>query len=150
MALDTYTAKHARRRAADLEVVLADFGSVEHCVEGRNLVHLHRSHLQHFRCLVHRRQSQKVIVLFLGDKEGRDHSRRLVVVWVLGEELLNGCVAFRSELKRRFLEVVLSVAMVGESAEREALGCEQRALLEGNLLQLLQLGHHHSNGAEKF
>ena len=81
----TYAAKETGCGSTDLQVILSDLRPVEHRVEGGDLVHLHRRHLQHLRCLVHGTQRQKVVVLLLSDEQDWNDSRRLVVVGVLGE-----------------------------------------------------------------
>lgn len=48
--------------------MFADLGTVEHRVEGSNLVNLHWSHLKSLGHLVHRGESQEVIVLFLHEE----------------------------------------------------------------------------------
>ena len=85
----TYTANHARSGAADLQVVLADLGSVEHRVERGDFVDLHRCHFEHLGHLVHRGECKEVIVLFLRDKQHWDHAARFVVVWVPLKKGLN-------------------------------------------------------------
>jgi len=66
------SSQHARSGAAYLKMILADLGAVEHGVEGGDLVDLHGLHVEDLRDLVHRRESQKVIVLLLCNKQSRD------------------------------------------------------------------------------
>ncbi len=117
----TYASEHARGCATDLQVVLANLRSVEHSVERGNLIDLHRGHLEDLGDLVHSRQSQEVIVLFLSDKKSGDHAAGLVVVGVLGLELFNGGVAFLGELKGALFEVIFGISMGREGAEGETL-----------------------------
>ena len=102
-------------------MVLANLCSVEHGVEGGDLVDLHGGHLEDLGSLVHGGKREEVIVLLLSDEQDWDDGRGLVVVGVLGKELLNGCVAFSSELKRCLLLVVFSVTMVCKRTEAESL-----------------------------
>ena len=69
----TYASEHAWGSAADLEMVLADLGSVEHGVEGGDLVDLHVGHFEDLGSLVHGAQRQEVVVLLLGSNGGRGH-----------------------------------------------------------------------------
>ena len=85
----TYTANHARSGAADLQVVLAHLGAVEHRVERGDFVDLHRGHLEHFCHLVHSGQREEVIVLLLRDKQHWDDAARFVVFGVPLEQGLN-------------------------------------------------------------
>ena len=117
----TYTAEHARSGAANLQVVLADLGSVEHGVEGGDFVDLHGGHLEDLGGLVHGREGQEVVVLLLCNEQDGDDCGRLVVVGVLGQELLNGSVALSRELEGRLLQVVLRVAMVRKRAKAKSL-----------------------------
>lgn len=120
--MGTYTAEEAGGRAADLEVVLADLGAVEHRVEGSDLVDLHGGHLEDLCNLVHRGQGQEVVVLLLSDEQDRNAARRLVVVRVLGLKRLDGGVGLVSELEWRLIQVVVRVSMVREGRESETLG----------------------------
>ena len=70
----TYTAEHARSGAANLQVVLADLGSVEHGVESGDFVNLHRGHLEDLGGFVHSRQGQEVVVLLLRNEEHGNNS----------------------------------------------------------------------------
>jgi hypothetical protein len=54
-------------------VVFAYFGSVEHRVEGGNLIDLHGRHFKNLGDLVHGRESKEIVVLLLSDEQGRDH-----------------------------------------------------------------------------
>ncbi len=47
------TPEQARCGAANLEMILADFGSVEHRVKGGDLVNLHGGHFKNLGDLVH-------------------------------------------------------------------------------------------------
>lgn len=72
---DTYTAEHARSGSANLQMVLADLGSVEHGVEGSDFINLHWGHLEDLGGLVHGRKGQEVIVLLLCNEQDRDDCR---------------------------------------------------------------------------
>ena len=79
----TYTTDHAWSCAAYLEMVLSNSGSIEHSVESSYLIHLHRSHLQHFGDFVHRSEGKEVIVLLLSDEKCWNHSAAFIIVGVL-------------------------------------------------------------------
>ena len=113
-----------------MQVVLANLCSVEHGVEAGHFVDLHWGHLENLGGLVHGRECQEVVVLLLSDEQDWDAGRRLVVVWVLGEELLDGSVAFLRELKWTFIQVVFCVAVVSEGAEVVALHWGNKARLK--------------------
>ena len=98
-------------------MILADLRSVEHRVERSDFINLHGGHFKDLGSLVHGGQGQEVVVLFLGNEQDWNDSRRLVVVWILGQELVNGCIALLAELKWRLFQVVLSVSVVGEGTE---------------------------------
>ena len=65
----TYSSNHAWGGSADLKVVLADSGSVEHREERGDLIDLHWGHLENLGSLVHGRQSQEVVVLLLSKEQ---------------------------------------------------------------------------------
>ena len=88
----TYTANHARSGAADLQVVLAHLGAVEHRVERGDFVDLHRGHLENFRHFVHSGECEEVIVLLLRDKQHWDDAARFVVFGVPLEQGINRSV----------------------------------------------------------
>lgn len=88
----TYTANHAWSGAADLQVVLAHLGAVEHRVERGDFVDLHRGHLEDLCHFVHCGQSEEVIVLLLRDKQHWDDAARFVVVGVPLEQGINRSV----------------------------------------------------------
>jgi len=111
------SSEEAGSSSADLQVVLAHSGSVEHGVEGGDLIHLHGSHLQNLGSLVHRRQSQKVVVLLLSDEQHGNTRRRLVIVRELIQQNVNGLVRFFSELKWSLVQVIFSVSMVGKGGK---------------------------------
>lgn len=117
MSLKTYATEHAWGSSANLQVVFANLGSVEHGVESSHFIDLHWGHFQDLGSFVHGGQSQEVVVLLLGDEKDWDDSRRLVVIWELSEELLNGGVRSLSELERRFFQVVFCVSVVSESTK---------------------------------
>jgi len=75
-SLDNFTSasNHAGGSAANLKMVLSDLGTVEHSVETSDFVDLHGSHFEDLCNLVHGRQSQKVVVLFLGNEKSGDTS----------------------------------------------------------------------------
>lgn len=81
----TGAAEHARCGAADLEMVLADLGAVEHGIERGDFVDLHGSHVEDLGDLVHGGEGQEVVVLLLRDEEGRDAGGLLVVGGVFAE-----------------------------------------------------------------
>lgn len=124
---DTYTSEETRSRAAHLQVVLADLRSVEHRVKARDFVDLHWSHLEDLGDLVHRRESQEVVVLLLSDKQNWDHARRLVVAWVLLLQDLNCRIRLVRELEWRLLKVVLGVAVVCKRTEPDSGRLENRS-----------------------
>ncbi len=111
-------------------MVLANLGSVEHRVEAGDLVNLHGRHLEDLSSLMHGRERQEVVVLLLSDEQDGDASRGLIVVGVLGQQVLDGSIALISELEGTLIQVVLSVAMVGEGAEVVALSGSKEARLE--------------------
>ena len=73
------TADHARRRAAQLDEVLAHLGAVEHGVEGGHLVHAGGGRAHDLGHLVHGRYRQPAPVLSLRQVQERDDARLLVV-----------------------------------------------------------------------
>ena len=118
---DTYSTDHAWGCPADLEVVLANFSAVEHRVEAGNFVDLHRGHIEDLCSFVHGGQGQKVVVLLLSDEEHRNDCRRLVIVGVPGQELLDGSVRLLSKFEWSLIQVVFSVSMVRKSTKVVAL-----------------------------
>ena len=117
----TYTSDHAGGGSAHLKMILANLGSVEHSEETGDFVDLHRGHLQDLGCLVHRSEGQEVVVLLLRDEKRGNHTRRLVVIRVLGHEGLDGSVRLLSEFEGGLVKVILSVSMVGEGREGSLL-----------------------------
>ena len=90
MALDSIndlscSSDHARGSSTDLEVVLSYLGAVKHSVERGNLVNLHGLHVEDLSNLVHGREGEEVVVLFLSDEQSRDACALLIVGWVLLE-----------------------------------------------------------------
>ena len=110
----TYTSEHAWGSSAHLQVILAHLGSVEHGVEGGDLVYLHLGHFEDLGSLVHGWQGQEVVVLLLGDEEDGDYGWGFVVVGVLGQKNVNCFVWLLSEFKWRLLKIIFSVSVVGE------------------------------------
>lgn len=80
-------AHHARRRAAELDEVLAPLLAVEHGVEGGHLVHLHLVLPHDFRDLLHGGQRQPAPVLQGEEKrktEGTIETRNETVIYSPG------------------------------------------------------------------
>ena len=75
----SYASDHARSGAAHLQVELAYSAAVEHGVETGYLVDLHGSHVENLGDLVHRRESEVVLVLLLRYEEQGDDCGVLVV-----------------------------------------------------------------------
>ena len=96
-------------------MVFSKLCSIEHGVEGGNLVDLHRLHLEDLSDLVHRRQSQEVVVLLLGNEEHWNDSAMLVVVWEVTKLFLDLFVILSCKFEWSFLNVILSISVVDES-----------------------------------
>jgi len=98
--LKTYTSEHTRSCTANLQMVLSNFSSVEHCVERCDLVDLHGCHLKNFGNFIHSRECQEVVVLLLSNEKGWNHSRGLIITWVLLDQNLNSIETCLSEFER--------------------------------------------------
>ena len=63
------TPDHAGSCAAELDVILAESGSVEHGIERGDLVDLHGFHFQNLSDFVHSRKCKEIVVLLLSDEK---------------------------------------------------------------------------------
>lgn len=98
-------------RRADLDVVLAHGVPVVHGVEGGDLVHSHRGHLQYPRNLVHDADAGKS-VLSLSEVKKRHDGGLLVVGGVPRDNLLDELLVLCAELEGNRRVVLRAVAVL--------------------------------------
>ena len=140
----TYTTEHAWSGSTNLQMVLADLCSVEHCVEASDFIDLHRGHLENFGSLVHGWERQEVVILLLGNEQDWDAGRGFIVVWVLRQQRLNRGVALLRELEGTLLKVVLCIAMVCKGTKVLALEGSHESWLQKFLrLRTSKFIEHH-------
>lgn len=110
-AIDQGSDRSRIYRRAGLEVKSADRGSVVHCVEGSDLVHSHRGHLQNSSNLIHDADTRKAM-LALSEVKKRHHRRFLVLWGVAFEDLIDELLIDGVELERDVRVIVRSVSML--------------------------------------
>ena len=114
----TATAKHAWRGCAELKEVLSNRLTVEHGVEGSDLIDTHWWHLEQFGNIVHDRDRNPTGILALTKVEQWDDSRLLVLFGVMRDDLLCHLLVLLVELKGNVGIVVVGVAVNKERVGR--------------------------------
>ena len=89
--------------------------SVEHGVEGSNLIDVHFINFNNFGNLPHGVEGQEIIALFLCEVKERDDGGSLPVRWVLGEDEFDLFIVFSCEFEGSGV-VVLCVFSMGDVA----------------------------------
>ena len=101
--------------------------SIVHCVEGSDLVHSHRGHLQEPSNLVHDADTRKAMLAL--SKVKKRHHRRFLVLWgVAFEDLIDELLVDSVELKRNLRVIIRSVSMLrGALSVQDLTKCGPRS-----------------------
>lgn len=97
--------------STNLKMKFPNSFSIEHSVEGGNLIYVHFIDFYNFSNFSHSIQRQEVIALFLSKMKKWYDCRSFPIWWKLGQYIFNFFIIFGSELEGSRIIIIFSLSM---------------------------------------